>query len=390
MTARRDFIYLDNNATTAIDPAVLEAMRPYLENCYANPSSGYAFATEARDAVEQARTQVAALLGCTPAEIVFTSCGTESINTAYHSALETAPGRKHIVTTTVEHSAVLRPAQELQKRGYEVTFVGVDENGRVDLDEIAKAIRADTALVAVMWANNETGVLFPIKEIAAMAREKAVPFLTDAVQAAGKVPIQLQETPLQFLAISGHKLHAPKGVGALYVNRRARFRPMILGGSHEENRRAGTSNVASIVALGKAAEIALREVQDEQTRIRAWRDRFEQMLSDRIPGTRIHGAEAERLPNTSSLRFAGVESDAALVMFDRDGLCCSGGSACKTGSLQPSHVMTAMGISAEDARGAMRFSFGRFNSDEDLKRALEIIPRVITKLRSLSPTLARA
>ncbi len=384
-----ELTYLDNNATTAIDPAVLEAMRPYLEHCYANPSSGYAFAAEARDAVEKAREQVAALLGCTPNEIVFTSCGTESVGTAYHSALETAPERRHIVTTAVEHSAVLRPAQELQKRGYEVTFVGVDRDGQLDLAELSAAIRPDTALVTVMWANNETGVVFPIEQVAQLAREKAVPVMTDAVQAAGKIPINLREIPVQFLAISGHKLHAPKGVGALYVHRRARFRPLILGGSHEENRRAGTSNVASIVALGKAAEIARENLREEETRVRIWRDRFEKEVQAKVEGTHVNGAGTERLPNTSNLRFDGIEADAALLLFDQKGLCCSAGSACRTGSLKPSHVMTAMGLSPDEARGSLRFSFGRFNTDADLVRALEIIPPAIAKLRSLSPALAR-
>ena len=249
--------YLDNNATTAIDQAVLEAMRPFLDKYFANPSSGYRFAAQVRDAIEQARERVAALLGCEPGEIVFTSCGTESNNTAFHSALEARRECKHVVTTAVEHSAVRKPAQELERQGYKVTVIGVDKSGRLSLRAVADAIRPDTALVSVMWANNETGVIFPIEEIAQIARDKNVPLHTDAVQAAGKIPIKLREVQLQFLSISGHKLHAPKGVGALYVNRRSRFHPLLLGGSHENNRRAGTENAASIVALGKAAEVAL-------------------------------------------------------------------------------------------------------------------------------------
>ncbi|MEP7072523.1 MAG: aminotransferase class V-fold PLP-dependent enzyme [Verrucomicrobiota bacterium] len=381
-------LYLDNNATTAIDPAVLEVMQHYLQHCYANPSSGYAFAAEARDALETAREQVAALLGCEASEIVFTSGGTEACNTALHSALQTAPERKHVVTTAVEHSAVLRPAQELQKRGYEVTFIRVDKSGQLDLDALADSIRSDTALVAVMWANNETGVIFPMEKIARMTREKGVPLLTDAVQAAGKIRINLRDVPIQFLAISGHKLHAPKGVGALYVNRRARFRPLLLGGSHEGDRRAGTSNVASIVALGKAAEIALAALAEEDTRVRKLRDRFEKVLLARVDGAHVQGAATERLPNTASVRFDGIESEAALLMLDQQGVCCSAGSACRTGSLSPSHVLTAMGLATEEARGSLRFSFGRFNTEADLERALEVIPRVVTKLRSLSPAAA--
>jgi cysteine desulfurase len=383
-----DLLYLDNNATTAIDPAVLEAMRPFLESCYANPSSGYRFAGEAREAVEQARRQVAELLGCEPGEIIFTSGGTESNNTAFYSALETASGRKHVVTTAVEHSAVLRPAQEFIKRGHNVTFLGVDHSGQLSLRALADAIRPETALVSIMWANNETGVIFPIEEIAEVTRQKGVPLHTDAVQAAGKIPIKLREVLLQFLAISGHKLHAPKGVGALYVNRRARFRPLFFGGSHEESRRAGTSNVASIVGLGKAAEIALANLKTEETRLRALRDRFEQGLLENVPGAHVNGADTQRLPNTCSVRFDGIQSEAALLMFDQQNVCCSAGSACRTGSLAPSHVLTAMGLAADEARSTLRFSVGRFNTEAEIDRALEIVPRVIGKLRALSPTFA--
>jgi cysteine desulfurase len=388
MTATEKIIYLDNNATTAIDPAVLEAMRPFLEKYFANPSSGYQFAARVRDAVEQAREQVAALLGCEPGEIVFTSGGTESNNTAFHSALETRPECKHVVTTAVEHSAVRKPAQELEQHGYKVTFIGVDNSGRLSLRALADAIRADTALISVMWANNETGVIFPIQEIAEVARDKNVPLHTDAVQVAGKIPINLREVPLQFLSISGHKLHAPKGVGALYVNRRSRFRPLLLGGSHENNRRAGTENAASIVGLGKAAAIALAKLADEQTRVRNLRDRFEKMLLETIPAARVNGMGAPRLSNTSSVMFDEIESEAALMMLDQENICCSAGSACRTGSLNPSHVLSAMGLVNEQARGSLRFSFGRFSTEAEVDRALEIVPRVIEKLRALSPATA--
>jgi cysteine desulfurase len=388
MIIPEEILYLDNNATTAIDPAVLEAMRPFLEKYFANPSSGYRFAAHVRDAIEHAREQVAALLGCEPGEIVFTSGGTESNNTAIHSALASRPECRHIVTTAVEHSAVRNPAQHLAERGYEVTFLKVDRSGRTSLRELSDAIRLDTALVSVMWANNETGVLFPMDEIAGITHGKGVPLHTDAVQAAGKIAINLRETQLQFLSISGHKLHGPKGVGALYVNRRARFQPLVLGGSHENNRRAGTENAASIVGLGKAAEIARAKLADEQTRVCALRDRFEKTLLEKVRDARVNGADAPRLPNTSSFMFDGIESEAALLMLDQENLCCSAGSACRTGSLKPSHVLSAMGLVNEQARASLRFSFGRFNTDAELDRAAEIVPRVIGKLRALSPVMA--
>src|SRR5438045_5345881 len=309
--------YLDNNATTAIDPAVLETMQPFLEKYFANPSSGYRFAAQVRDAIEQAREQVAALLGCEAGEIVFTSCGTESNNTAFHSALESRLECRHIVTTAVEHSAVRKPAQELERRGYEVTIINVDKSGRLSLRALSDAIRPDTALVSVMWANNETGVIFPIEEITEIARDKGVPLHTDAVQVAGKIPINLREVSLQFLSISGQKLHAPKGVGALYVNRRSRFHPLILGGSHENNRRAGTENAASIVGLGKAAAIALAKLTDTQSRVGTLRGRFEKALLEKIPGARVHGEGATSWPNTYSSRCDGVESDASSVTLER-------------------------------------------------------------------------
>ena len=387
MIGPEELLYLDSNATTAIDPAALASMRPFLEEFFANPSSGYGFAAQVRDAIEEAREQVAKLLGCEASEIVFTSGGTESNNTAFHSALEAAPDRRHVVTTAVEHSAVLRPAKDLETRGYAVTFLEVDESGQLNLNKLADAIRFDTALLSVMWANNETGVIFPIEEIAAIAREKNVPFHTDAVQAGGKIEIKLADVPLQFLSLSGHKFHGPKGVGALYVNRRARFRPLLLGGSHENNRRAGTENAASIIGFGKAAEIVRAKMREEQVRVRRMRDRFERCLLERISGARVNGAGAERLPNTSSVMFDGIESDAALLMLDQKNLCCSAGSACRTGSLKPSHVLSAMGLLGDEARGSLRFSFSRFNTEAEVDRALKIVPEVIAKLRALAPAV---
>ncbi len=386
MTCTTPFVYLDNNATTQLDPAVVEEMMPFLTTLYANPSSGYSFGSQARCAINLARTRLAALLGCSTSEIVFTGSGTEANNTAINSALQMDEKRQHIVTTAVEHSAVRRHCEELGKRGCEVTFLEVDAEGNLDLAELERAIRPDTAIVSVMWANNETGVVFPVEEIARIAQEKGALFHTDAVQAVGKLPIKLADSAISFLSLAGHKLHGPKGVGALYVKGRMRFRPMIIGGSQENGRRAGTENVASIVGLGKAAERAAEAMKEEQTVVRAMRDRFEAGLTERISGVRVNGNRKMRLPNTSNLGFDGIESDAALTLLDQRRICCSAGSACRTGSLSASHVLRAMGMNDESARSSLRFSFGRFNSESELEKALEIIPEVIEKLRKLSNT----
>jgi len=385
MIAREQIIYLDNNATTQLDPAVIEEMLPYLTEYYGNPSSGYTFGRQVRQAVDLARERVAALLGCEPGEIVFTSCGTESNNAAVNSALQLDPNRKHVVTTAVEHSATRRHCETVANRGSAVTIVGVDGNGNLDLSELEAAITPQTAIVTAMWANNETGVLFPVEKIAEIARRKRVLFHTDAIQAVGKIPIRLADSTINSLSLSAHKLHGPKGVGALYVNKRSAFKPLLIGGSQENNRRAGTENVASIVALGKAAECASAALAEENSRVRAMRDRFESELRERIPDTFLNGDLAPRLPNTTNLSFAGIESGAALVMFDRHRLCCSAGSACRTGALEASHVLRAMNLAAERLRGSMRFTFGRFNTDTEVDQALEIIPAVISKLRAISP-----
>jgi len=383
-----EIIYLDNNATTRLDPAVVEEMLPFLTTSYGNPSGGYQFGAQARQAVDQARERVAALLGCQPGEIVFTSCGTESNNAAINSALQFNPRGKHAVTSSVEHSSVLRHCEQLVKRGCDVTFLEVDQNGDVDLAQLEQAIRPETAIVSVMWANNETGVLFPVEKIAEICREKRVLFHTDAVQAVGKIPIQLRDCAINSLALSAHKFHGPKGVGALYVNRRTRFVPSTLGGGQENGRRAGTENVASIVALGKAAERAAECMVEEQTRVRTMRDRFEKAIAENVSGTAINGALAARLPNTCSVSFEGIESGAALALLDRHRICCSAGSACRTGSTEGSHVLRAMELSDERVRGSLRFSCGRFNSQEDIDRAIDIVPKAIEKLRSLSEAVA--
>ena len=394
-----EIIYLDNNATTQLDPAVIEEMLPFLTKYYGNPSSGYAFAVKARKAVDLARERLAALLDCEPSEIVFTSGGTESNNTVINSALQFDPRGKfatgrirrggHVVTSAVEHSAVLGPCQDLAKRGCEVTFLGVDRHGNVDLAELEAAIRPDTAFVSIMWANNETGVLFPVEKIAEICREKSVLFHTDAVQATGKIPVRLRDTAINFLSLSAHKFHGPKGVGALYVNRRTRFHPLIAGGGQENERRGGTENVAAIAGLGKAAERAVEYLSEEKTPVRSMRDRFEKALLETVSGASVNGAGAARVPNTSSLSFEGIESPAALLLLDRHRICCSAGSACRTGSQEASHVLRAMNSDTNSARRSLRFSFGRFNTDAQIDRVIEVVPKVIEKLRQMA-TPARA
>lgn len=379
-----DFIYLDNNATTRVDPAVVEEMMPFLTENYGNPSSGYRFGKNVAAALDLARERVAALLGCEPGEILFTSCGTESSNAAIHSALSLDRDRQHIITTRVEHSATLKTCELLAKRGYEITWLGVDSQGQIDVRELEKAIRPDTALVSVMWANNETGVLFPTEEIADIVRSKGAFFHTDAVQAVGKIPIALADAKINFLSLSGHKLHCPKGVGVLYVNKRTKFTPFMTGGGQEKGRRAGTENVASIVGLGKACEVAGQFIEHENSEVRAWRDQFEEALLERVPGTQINGDRAHRLPNTSNLAFDGIDSEAVLMLLDDAGICCSSGSACTTGSVHASHVLKAMGFSDDRARSSLRFSFGRFNSAAEVPRAIEAVERVVGKLRRVA------
>lgn len=377
-------IYLDNNATTRVDPAVIEEMMPFLTEHYGNPSSGYRFGQQVGKALDLARERVAALLGCAPGEILFTSCGTESTNAAIHSALLMDRDRQHIVTTRVEHSATLKTCELLAKRGYEITWLGVDERGQVDLAELEAAIRPDTALVSMMWANNETGVLFPISEIAEIVRRKGALFHTDAVQAIGKIPLRLADAKINFLSLSGHKLHCPKGVGALYVGARTRFAPFITGGGQENGKRAGTQNVTSIVALGKACEIAGQWIAHEETEIRAMRDAFETGLLTRVGGAQVNGDRLHRLPNTTNVAFDGIDSEAVLMLLDQNGICCSSGSACTTGSVHASHVLKAMGFTDERARSSLRFSFSRFNTPDEVSHALEIVEKVVGKLRRVA------
>ena len=381
-------IYFDNNATTPVDPLVLEGMLPYLQNQFGNPSSAYKLGRQAKQAVAQARGQIAALVGAEPEEIVFTSCGTESDNTAINAALNSDPDRKHLITSRVEHSAINNQAQFLARRGYEITWLEVDALGQPDLDQLRDAIRPDTAIVSLMWANNETGVLFPIQDIAEICRERRTVFHTDAVQAAGKLPIDLGSGAVQFLSLSGHKLHAPKGIGALYVNRRTRFSPYLFGGGQEQGKRSGTENVPYIAAFGRAAELALNHLRNYPDSVRAVRDRFEQAILERISGVSVNGDREHRLSNTTNLRIEGVDSEAMLIVLDQQGLCCSAGSACTTGSLVPSHVLKAMGLADDQARSSLRFSFSRMNTLAEVDQALDIIDRAVTRVRSANENLS--
>ncbi|MDD5350997.1 MAG: aminotransferase class V-fold PLP-dependent enzyme [Chthoniobacteraceae bacterium] len=374
-------IYFDNNATTRIDPRVLEAMLPFLGEEYGNPSSGCRLGKRAANAVRHARGQVAALLGCEPGEVVFTSGGTESDNAALASALRLNPRRRHLVTTAVEHHAILKPCEAFAAQGYEVAYVDVDGEGRLDMHEVAHKIKPDTALLSVMAANNETGVLFPLAELAELAREKGIFFHTDAVQAAGKIPLRASAMPVSYMSVSSHKIHGPKGVGALYVNRHTAWSPLLLGGGQEGGRRAGTENVPGIVGFGKAAELALASLETEAVEVAALRDAFERGARERIPGVRVNGGGAPRLPNTSNLAFDGVEAENALLLLERARVCASAGSACTAGSLQPSHVLRAMGCGRERAKASLRFSFSRFNTPAEVGQAVEILSGVIARLR---------
>lgn len=336
--------------------------------------------------LDLAREKVAALIGADPREIVFTSCGTESNNTAIHSALVTQPGKRHVLTTAVEHSANIKFCEYLRRRGYEVTFLPVESDGSLDLHLLEKSIRPDTAIVSVMWANNETGVLFPLEEIAAICRSRGVLYHTDAVQVPGKLKVDVDELGVDFLSLSAHKLHAPKGVGLLYCRYTAPYHSYLLGGGQEKGRRGGTENVPYIVGFGRAAELAMASIQDENTRLRALRDRLEQTILTTIPDTCRNGGRDARLPNTSNLSFGGCEGEGILLLLDREGICASSGSACTTGSLAPSHVLTAMGLSATRAKSSVRFSLGIFNAAKDVDYLLEQLPPIIARLRGTSPS----
>lgn len=378
-------IYFDNNATTQVAPEVLEAMLPFFKDMYGNASSMHSFGGQVGKHIANAREQIANLLNASPDEILFTSCGTESDNTAVMSAMETQPEKKHFITTRVEHAAMLAMGDYLEKKGCEVTYLSVDSKGRLDLAELEAAIRPDTALVSTMFANNETGTLFPIAKIAEIVKSKGVLFHVDAVQAVGKEIIDLQKLPIDFLALSGHKLHAPKGIGVLYIRRGTRFRPFIRGGHQERGRRAGTENAPYIVGLGKACELAGNNILKERTEVARLRDMLEQGIVSKIDRAIINGDREHRLPNTTNISFEAVEGEAILLMLDQFGICASSGSACTSGSLEPSHVLRAMGVPFNYAHGSIRFSLSRYSTEEEVKKVIEVAPKIIENLRAISP-----
>ena len=380
-----EVVYLDNNATTAVAPQVLEAMLPYLGDLYGNPSSMHTFGGQVAEAVDTAREQIASLLGAQPDEIIFTASGSEGDNTAIWSALQSRPERRHIVTTRVEHPAVLSVCRYWETQGYRVTMLGVDSKGRLDLEEYAATIGDDTAIVSIMFANNEVGNIYPIQEMAELARERGVLFHTDAVQAVGKIPIDLRHLPVDMLTLSGHKINAPKGIGALYVRKGVRFRPLVRGGHQERGRRAGTENVPYIVGLGVAAQLCAQFMQEERVDVARLRDKLESGLLARIPECRVNGDIEHRLPNTSNISFKNVEGEAILLMLDRLGIAASSGSACTSGSLEPSHVLRAMGVPFNYAHGSIRLSLSRYNTAEQIDYVLDKFPGVIETLRAISP-----
>lgn len=383
-------IYVDNNATTKVAPEVLEEMLPYFNEYYGNPSSMHTFGGMVEHKIVESRERLAKLLGASPEEIIFTSCGTESDSTAIRAAILSNPRKKHIVTSRVEHPAVKNLYEYLSKNGYRATFVPVDRKGRLDLDYLYKNLDEDTAIVSIMWANNESGVIFPIEEIGRVLKEKGIVFHTDAVQAVGKIPIDLKNTAVDMLSISGHKLHGPKGVGALYVRKGTKYSPFLIGGHQEKGRRGGTENVASIIGLGKASELAAAKLSDESIKVKPLRDKLEAELLNRIPNSMVNGDRDHRLPNTTSIAFEYVEGEAILLMMDEFGICASSGSACTSGSLEPSHVLRAMGVPFTAAHGSIRFSLSVYNTEEEIDVIIEKLPPIIERLRELSPFWKKA
>lgn len=378
-------VYLDNNATTMAAPEVVEEMLPYLREYYGNPSSMHSFGGQVARRIVEAREKIGSLLGADPDEIIFTSCGTESDNTAIMSALANNPGKSHIVTSRVEHPAVKVLCEHLAQKGYRVTLLPVDSEGRIDMDEYEASLTPDTAVVSMMWANNETGVIFPVEQAARLAREKGILFHTDAVQAIGKIPVNMKENAIDMLSLSGHKLHAPKGIGVLYVRKGTRFSPYLIGGHQEKGRRGGTENVPSIIAMGKACELAAANMEKENTYVKGLRDRLENELLKAIPQSKVNGNREARLPNTVNISFEFIEGESILLLMDQFGICASSGSACTSGSLQPSHVLRAMGVPYTMAHGSVRFSLSVYNTAEDVDIVIKELPAIIEKLRVLSP-----
>ena len=385
MIGEERVIYLDNNATTRTAPEAVQAMLPYFSEYYGNASSIHKFGGRLAKVVEEGRAKVAAFLGADPSEIIFTSCGTESDNAAILSALDVCPKRRKIVISTVEHPAILNLGKDLERRGYTVVRIPVDNLGRLDMERARETIDENTAVVSVMWANNETGNLYPVEALAELAHRAGALFHTDAVQAAGKIPFKLRDMNIDMLSVSGHKFHAPKGIGALYVRRGVRFRPFVVGGHQERGRRAGTENVPYIVGMGVAAELAMANFETENNYVRKLRDDLHNRLIAAIPSVRVNGDVEHRLPNTTNLSFEYIEGESILMHMDIHGICASSGSACTTGSLEPSHVMRAMGVPYTAAHGAIRFSFSRYNTQEDVDTVVEVLPGIIEKIRAISP-----
>jgi len=381
-------VYLDNNATTKVAPEVIKEMLPYFDELYGNPSSIHSFGGYVGKKLSEAREKVASLIGAETDEVIFTSCGTESDNTAILSALavNATPGKQHIVTSSVEHLAIKGLCERLTGKGYRITFLDVDGDGNLDMDQYKKSLADDTAVVSLMWANNETGVIFPVEQAARLAHERGIIFHTDAVQAVGKIPINMKSNTINMLSISGHKLHAPKGIGVLYVRRGTRFSSLMTGGHQERGLRSGTENTASIIGLGKACELAVENIEKENAYVKRLRDKLENGIQKRIPGLRINGENALRLPNTSNTSFQFVEGESILLLMDQLGICASSGSACTSGSSDPSHVLRAMGIPYNLAAGSIRFSLSVYNTDEEIDFVIEKLPPIVERLRNISPS----
>ncbi|MHC4464148.1 MAG: cysteine desulfurase NifS [Planctomycetota bacterium] len=382
-------VYFDNNATTKVAEEVAEEMGPLFCELYGNPSSMHTFGGQISRRIRQAREQIAGLLGCEPSEITFTSGGTESDNAAIKGTLAAAPNKRKVITSRVEHPAVLTVCRELENHGYTVVELAVDKYGRLDLHQLEEQLDEDTALVTIMYANNETGVTFPIDEIAELVTGRNVVFHTDAVQVIGKIPLNLSKNNIDLLSLSGHKLHAPKGVGILYVRKGTRLSPFMLGGHQEAGRRAGTENVPGIVGLGKACELAAKNIEQENDKVKYLRDKLENAILEKCPDSRINGDKKNRLPNTTNISFEYIEGEAILLMLDKHGICASSGSACTSGSLEPSHVLRAMGVPFTAAHGSIRFSLSRYNTEEEVDYTIEKMPAIINRLRELSPFVAK-
>jgi cysteine desulfurase len=382
-------VYFDNNATTKVADEVLEEIKPYFCELYGNPSSMHTFGGQVGIKIREAREKVAALLGCDPSEIIFTGCGTESDNTAIKGTLAAYPEKRKVITTRIEHPAVLSVCRDLENHGYTIVEIPVDRFGRLDIEQLETQLDDETALVTVMFANNEMGTIFPVEKIAEMVTGKGIVFHTDAVQAVGKLPINLLRSNIDLLSISGHKLHAPKGVGVLYVRKGTRLTPFMLGGHQESGRRAGTENVPGIIGLGRACELAMQNFDQENKRVKYLRDKLEKAILQKCPDCMVNGDPENRLPNTSNISFEFIEGEAILLMLDKFGICASSGSACTSGSLEPSHVLRAMGVPFTAAHGSIRFSLSRYNTEDEVGYTIEKIPPIVARLRELSPFVAR-